>query len=354
MNFASDNCAGASPAVMAALTAHAGGYAPAYGTDELTRRVGEWFSEIFEREVAVFFVATGTAANSLALSALTPPGGRVLCHENAHINVDEGSAAEFLAATKLTPLAGRHGKLDVATVRKAVERFPAGNVHHGHAAVLSLTQATEAGTVYTVDEVRELSAAAKAAGLAVHMDGARFANAVAALHASPADLTWRAGVDVLSFGGTKNGCWCAEAVVFFDRERAAHFAAVRKRAGHLFSKSRFVAAQFHGYFDHGHWLDNATPANLMARRLSEALGDLPGVSITWPTEANEVFALWPTAVSAALSAAGARFYAWPGGEAPEGHDLIRLVASFATSVREVDDLAAVAQAACRAAGAASG
>jgi threonine aldolase len=344
VNFASDNWAGASQPVMEALAAHAGGFQPAYGNDDLTARVTEWFSEIFERDVEVFFVATGTAANSLAVTALTRPGGVLLCHAGGHVNVDEGGASEFLAGAKIQSLPGKHGKIAPETLAAALGRYRAGNVHRGRPTVLSLTQATEVGTVYTGAEIARLAGIAKEHGLGVHMDGARFANAVAALNASPADITWRAGVDVLSFGGTKNGCWCAEAVVFFDKAKARDFAEIRMRAGHLFSKSRFVAAQFYGYFDHGHWLDNAAHANLMARRLAEGIEQTPDVRLALPVQANEVFAIWPKATSVALTAAGAHFYAWPAdtlGDALElaaDHELVRLVTSFATKPRHIEEL----------------
>ncbi len=341
MNFSSDNWAGASPRVAAALSGIGNGAHPAYGADERTARVCDWFCEIFEKEVSVFFVGTGTAANSLALAAAMKPGGVVLCHEQSHVAVDECGAPEFFSGGKLAPLPGARGKLDAAGVEAAIARYLPPAVHHGRPVAVSLTQASEAGTVYTAAEIEAIARVAHGHGLKVHLDGARFANALAALNVSPAEITWKAGVDVMSFGATKNGCWCAEAVVFFDKTLADDFGYLRKRAGQLFSKSGFIAAQFEGYFEQGHWLDNAVQANHMAQRLAQAIEDTPLARLVFPVEANEVFAAWPKTLTAHLQAAGARFYTWPGvGLMPEerpgpGEDMVRLVTSFATRLSEV-------------------
>lgn len=298
MHFASDNWAGAHPKIMAALIRANEGYAPSYGGDALTKRVEAQFAEVFERDVAVFFVATGGAANSLALSQLCPPWGMILAHEESHIQMDECGAPEFFTGgAKLLPIRGFAGKLTPAAVNAALAGFPERPPHGMPARALSLTQATECGTVYPVSEVSALAAAAKAAGLKVHMDGARLANALAALRCSPADLTWKAGVDALSFGATKNGCLIAEAVVFFDPAAAKDFMFRRKRAAQLFSKMRFIAAQFDAYFDGGLWLDMAAHANAMARDLSGGLAAIPGVKVWYPAEANEVFVSFPPGVT---------------------------------------------------------
>ena len=259
--------------MIAALVEAAKAGGPAYGGDELTQAVEKQFSDVFEREVAVYFVATGTAANALGLSALARPGGVVFCHRDAHILTDEAGATEFFSGgVKTLGLDGADGKITPDAIAKAFERFPAGSAHHGQPIAVSLSKLTELGTAYGQNEVEAISEAAKRRGLAVHMDGARFANAIAGTGCKPAELTWRAGVDVLSFGGTKNGCIAADAVVFFKPEMARDFAFARQRAGHAFSKSWFVAAQFAAYLEGDHWLEMARHANAMATRLAKALG----------------------------------------------------------------------------------
>lgn len=346
MNFASDNWAGAHPAIMAALMRANDGYAPSYGGDALTKRVETKFCELFERDVAVFFVATGGAANALALSHLCPPWGMILCHEESHIQMDECGAPEFMTGgAKLLPIKGFAGKLTPAPVKAALAGFPERPPHGMPASALSLTQATECGTIYSVGEVTALCAAAKAAGLKVHMDGARFANALSALGCAPADLTWKAGVDVLAFGGTKNGCLIAEAVVFFDPAAAADFMFRRKRAGQLFSKMRFIAAQFDAYFEGGLWLQTAAHANAMAQRLSEGLAGISGCKVWYETQANEVFVSFPAGVAERLRAAGAAFYPWVTPGDPASAAMQRLICSWATTTDEVDAfLAAVRRA----------
>lgn len=342
MNFASDNWAGASEPVMAALSRHNNGPAPAYGADPLTKSVTNRFSDIFEREVAVFFVGTGSAANALALSAYAKPGAAYFCHPDAHIQVDECGCPEFFTGGgKLVPVPGPNGKITPAGLERALEGFPDGVVHHGQVAGVSITQASECGTVYTLAEIEAISAVAKQRAMGLHMDGARFANALASLKASPADMTWRAGVDVLSFGATKNGCWCAEAVVIFDPERARGFEYFRKRAGHLFSKSRFIAAQFDGYLADGHWMANATHANRMAQRLVGGI-EAAGGRTAWPVQANEIFPILKKTAVAKLEKAGAKFYEWPARDLPadlgpgEDESCLRLVTSFATTEEEVE------------------
>jgi len=342
MNFASDNWAGAAPAVMSALSRHNTGFSPAYGTDPLTASVAETFNEIFEREVAVFFVATGTAANSLALAAYARPGGAIFCHRDSHIQVDECNCPEFMTSGgKLVSVGGADGKITPEGLREAMAGFPDGVVHHGQVASVSISQATESGTVYTLDEIATLKEVCASRSVPLHMDGARFANALATLGCSPADMTWKSGVDVLSFGATKNGCWCAEAVVFFDLEAARGFEYFRKRGGHLFSKSRFVAAQLEGYFKAGNWLETAAHANGMASRLAEGIRAAGGRT-AWPVEANELFPILKRSRFDALQAAGALIYEWPAKDlkpehAPAGDEVcFRMVCSFATSDEDVD------------------
>ena len=272
MNFASDNAAGIAPEIVAAISRANDGAALAYGRDDWTRRVERSFAEIFQREVAVFLVPTGTAANALALAHLTPPWGAVLCHDEAHIATDECGAPEFFGGgIKLVGLAGEAGKITPATLQHALADGQWGGPHHVSPAVLSLSQATEAGTIYRADEIRQLADIAHGRGLAVHVDGARFANALARMNASPAQATWMAGVDVLSFGATKGGALAAEAVVFFDAARGANMSERRKRGGHLVSKHRFIAAQIEAYFTDDLWLRLARHANAMADRLASGL-----------------------------------------------------------------------------------
>lgn len=344
MNFASDNWAGVPPEVAHALSAVNAGVSPGYGSDDWTAAVERRIGEVFEREVAVFFVATGSAANALALSALVRPGALVLAADEAHIRTDECNAPEFLTGgAKMVGLSTTAGRIDPAALDAALHRYPPNVVHFGRPDVLSLTQATELGTVYTAEEIAALAATAKARDLAVHMDGARFSNAVARLGAAPADLTWRAGVDVLSFGLTKTGAWAAEAVVFFDRERGREFGFTRKRAGHLFSKSRFVAAQFEALLADGLWLRLAAHANAMADRLADGLSRIRGVRLPFAPGANAVFPVLPKPTYERLVAAGVKLYPWsaatlaPGDRPGEDETYVRLVTSFATAADEVDD-----------------
>ncbi len=346
MNFASDNWAGAHPAIMAALIRANDGHAPSYGGDALTKRVEKKFCEIFERDVAVYFVATGGAANALALSQLCPSWGMILCHEESHIQMDECGAPEFFTGgAKLLPIKGPAGKLSPDALKGALAGFPERPPHGMPARVLSLTQASECGTVYSAGEVSGLAAVAHGAGLKVHMDGARLANALAALECSPAELTWKAGVDALSLGATKNGCLIAEAVVFFDPAAAEDFVFRRKRAAQLFSKMRFIAAQFDAWFEGGLWLAMARHANAMARALSDGLAGIDGCKVWYETQANEVFASFPPGVAEKLRAAGASFYPWVTPGDPAGGAMQRLICSWATTEGDIDAfLAAVRRA----------
>jgi threonine aldolase len=338
MNFRSDNVAGVAPEILAAIAAANAGAAASYGADAVTERLARRVSEIFEHPTAVFPVATGTAANALALAALTPVWGAIYCHEAAHIQTDECGAPEFFAGgAKLLPLPGADAKLAPETVAAAM--IEQGVVHHAQPAVISISEATEAGTLYRPEEVAALGTLARRYGLALHMDGARFANAVAALGCSPAELTWRVGVDVLSLGATKNGALAAEAVVFFDPGRAADFGYRRKRGGHLLSKMRFLSAQLEAYLADGLWLRLAAHANRMAARLSAGLAALPGARLRHPTEANEVFVELPEATIGRLAAAGFGFYRW-GGPASA---CLRLVTAFDTKAADVERLIAVAR-----------
>jgi threonine aldolase len=342
MNFASDNTAGVAPEILAALIKANERFALAYGHDDWTKRAEARLAEVFEHEVAVFLVPTGTAANALALAHLAPPWGAVICHAESHIATDECGAPEFFGGgLKLVGLAGEAGRIGPAALAAALEYGQWGGPHHVTPAVLSLSQATEAGTIYRPDAIRALADIAHVHHLAVHVDGARLANALARMNALPADATWRAGVDVLSFGASKGGALAAEAIVFFDPARAAGMSERRKRGGHLLSKHRFIAAQIEAYLDEGLWLRLARHANAMADRLAEGLRAV-GLAPVWPVEANELFVILPCAVEERLRAAGASFYPWVTTSLPAGvtvardASLIRLVASFATRADDVE------------------
>jgi threonine aldolase len=348
MKFASDNGAGVAPQILDAIVASSRVNAPAYGADDYTARAQELLSEAFETKVAAFLVTTGTAANALALSALANPWDAIFCHEEAHIHDDECGAPElFTAGAKLVGIAGEGGKITPEGLRETLERFPRGLVKSAQPGALSLSQATEAGTIYGVSEVSELSSIAHRNGISVHMDGARFANALISANAMAADMTWRAGVDILTLGATKNGALACEAVVFFDSARAANFAFQRKRGGQTLSKGRFLGAQMEAYLTDGLWLRLAERANASARRLARGLAETPGVRLAWPAEANEVFVVAPTAMVERWRAAGAVFHDWSTRSlAPEraplkGETLVRLVTSFETESGEIDRLMSI-------------
>lgn len=328
MDFRSDNVSGAHPAMLEALARANQGTATSYGDDDITRGLAAKFRRLFETRCAVFPIATGTAANALALASMAPNWGVIYCHRGAHIEEDECGAPEFFTGgAKLHLIDGMHGKLAPGDLAAAIGE--SGVQHHAQPAAVSISQASEAGTVYTPAEVRALAEIAHGRGLHLHMDGARFANAVARLGCTPAELSWRAGVDILSFGATKNGALAAEAVIFFKPELAKDFLYRRKRAGHLFSKMRFLSAQIDAYLADDLWLANARAANAAADRLAAGLAALPGFSLLHPVEANEIFVAAPAAVLAGLEAAGALFYRW-GGELPDGRQGIRLVTAFNT------------------------
>jgi threonine aldolase len=343
ISFASDNAAPAAPEVLAALAAASRGTVHSYGDDPWTKELAARAEAVFGRALAIYPVATGTAANALALATLVPPYGAVICHEGAHINTDECGAPEFYTGgAKMLTVPGRDGKMRPEQIAPIVAHAEAMGVHSVQPAAVSITQSTEWGTVYTPDEVRALAEAAHAHGLALHMDGARLANAVAYLGCSPAEATWQAGVDVLSFGGTKNGALAAEAVIFFDPARAAGFERRRKRAGQLWSKLRYMSAQLLALLEEDRWLAYGAQANRMAARLGQGLARVAGARLVQPVQANELFAALPQAVIDGLLAEGFDFYPWP---TPPGESgaLVRLVTSYATTDAEVDAFLAAAE-----------
>lgn len=326
MRFLSDNTATVSPEILDAIVQANTGHAVAYGDDPWTQRLDDVLGAFFGTKVRAFPVSTGTAANSLSLATFSPPWGAVYAHDEAHIGVDECGAPQFFTGgAQLVSLPGKDAKLTRDIVEKALDKHPA-NVHTVQPAVVSLTQATELGTCYRPEEIRAISTLAHERGLKVQMDGARFANAVMFLDCHPADITWRAGVDVLSFGATKNGALAAEAVVFFDPNLVGDFEFRRKRAGHLLSKSRYIAAQLTAYVETGIWRRNAQRANELARRIGKAAGP----ALLHPVESNEVFLKLGDERKARLRAAGFDFYDW----GPERSGEARFVASW--DQREAD------------------
>lgn len=327
-SFASDNNSGVHPRVMQALAQANAGHHPAYGDDPHTARARELFAEHFGPQAQVFFVYNGTGANATALAALVQPWQAVICCAGAHINVDECGAPERVTGAKLYAEPGRDGRIGPEAVDRHLHCL--GFAHHSQPGAVSLTQATELGTVYTPDEVRAVAERAHAHGLAVHMDGARLANAAAALGCSLREISFDAGVDVLSFGGTKNGLMFGEAVVFADPGRARAFPYIRKQATQLHSKMRFIAAQYAALLEDGLWLDNARNANAMARRLAEGAATLPGVRISRPVQTNAVFAHMPPQAARALLQKQF-FYIWD-----QAAGEVRWVASFDTTPADVD------------------
>ena len=333
-HFASDNYSGVCPEAWAAMAEANAGHEVSYGNDAWTQRAADRLREIFETHCEVFFVFNGTAANSLALASLCQSYHSVLCHQLAHVETAECGAPEFFAnGSKILLLAGAHGKIDPAEITAAVNQR--NDIHFPKPRALSLTQATELGTVYSAAEIATLTETARKFGLRVHMDGARFANAVASLGAAPADLTWRAGVDVLCLGGSKNGIALGEAVVFFDRELARDFDYRCKQGGQLASKMRFLSAPWVGLLQDGAWLRHARHANEMARRLEAGLRGIPGVEISHPVQSNAVFVKFPPPAERQLRARGWHFYT--GVITPEE---TRLMCSWDTTTGDVDALVA--------------
>lgn len=329
--FASDNYAGICPEAWEAMAEVNRGYANSYGDDPWTARACDRLRTFFEADCQVFFVFNGTAANSLALAALCQSYHSVICHELSHIETDECGASEFFSnGTKILLVPGEGGKVDLAAVEHTVGRRS--DIHYPKPKVLSLTQATELGTVYSVEELRAAGALARRLSLRLHLDGARFANALVHLGVKAREITWEAGVDVLTFGGTKNGMGVGEAVIFFDRELAREFDYRCKQAGQLAAKMRFLAAPWIGLLESGALLQHAAHANRCARRLADGLRAVPGVEIMHRCQANSVFVRLPLPLLAALRLRGWHFYTFIG----SGH--ARLMCSWATTDADVDAL----------------
>jgi threonine aldolase len=336
-NFGSDNVSPVCAPILAAIERANAAPTGSYGADSFTERLTGVASTLFETEVAIYPVATGTAANALALAQIAPPYGGVYCHTGAHIMTDECGAPEFFTGgAKLLGLPSPTGKIGPQALGAAVAFAEEMGVHHVRPCALSITQATELGTVYGLEELSDLTAAARRHGLSVHMDGARFANALSRLGCTPAEATWKRGVDVLSLGASKNGALGAEAVVFFNRALADGFERRRKRAGHLWSKLRYLSCQLLAYLEDGLWLRNAAQANAMASRLAQGLAELSFAPLQ-NVDANEVFVALPEKLIERLERANFHFYRWPLIEASEGA-AVRLVTSYSTTEADVDDL----------------
>jgi len=335
MYFTSDNASGAAPEIIAALARANEGYARSYGADAIMDRLRDQIRATFQApEAAVYLVATGTVANSLALSLYAQPWSAVFAHADAHIAQDECGAPEFYTnGAKLIAVPGDHGRMTPDTLGTALARVGTGGVHGVQRGIVSITNVTEAGTTYTPAEIAALTALAKSYNLPSHLDGARFANACVATGATAAEMTWQAGIDIVSFGGTKNGCLGVEAVVIFDPAKAWEFELRRKRGGHLFSKHRYLSAQMEAYLTDDLWLRLATHANAMGARLAKGIAALPDMHLQHPAPANMLFPEWPAGTHARLEAAGAAYYQMP---APQGREAARLVTSWSTTEADVD------------------
>ena len=330
VKFASDNVAGACPEVLEAiLKANDGDRAP-YGDDEISKNLQDKFSEIFEKEVIVFPTSSGTAANALALSTMTPSFGNIYCHKLSHINVDECGAPEFYTGgAKLVNLNGINGKITAEELNKSISGK--GVVHHTQPSSVSITQLCETGEAYELDEVKKISEIAHNHKLNMHMDGARFANALVSLDCSPAEMTWKSGIDVLSFGATKNGCLAAEAIIFFKPELVGNLPFLMKRAGHLLSKMSFVSAQLDAYITNEVWLRNAKHANAMGKKLSQGLDQHKNIELAYPTDANEIFVKIPKDIIDQLNSEGYTINddEWDG-------KAVRLVTAWNTSLSDIE------------------
>ncbi len=346
MWFTSDNAGPAAPQIIEAIAKANQGYANSYGADAIMESVTAKIRTIFEApQAAVYLVATGTAANALGLSLLCPPWATIYCHRSAHVAVDECAAPEFFTGgAKLTLIDGASAKIDPKLLALATENTGTNGVHGVQRGALSISNATELGTTYSPKEIAEL---AKIAGIPVHMDGARFTNALVTQGCTPAEATWKSGVDVLSFGGTKNGLLGVEAVVLFDPVKAWEFELRRKRGAHLFSKHRFLSAQMDAYLTDDLWLELANKANNAATKLSNAIAQIPGASLTHKTHANMVFARWPRSGHKKAQEMGAKYYLWPESQSLEGSDSeaisARLVCNWCTTDAEIDALIAAIQ-----------
>ena len=330
--FASDNVTSACPEVMDALIEANLGIAGSYGDDEWSSILKTSLSKVFETEVEVYLAVTGTASNALALSALTPVFGKIYCHELSHINTDECGAPElFTGGAKLNSMRSSNGRISASELDEIVRG--SGNVHVTQPSVVSITQSCETGTVYPLEEIQQISIIAHKHKMSVHMDGARFANALVSLDASPAEMTWKSGVDVLTLGGTKNGCLAAEAIIFFKPEMVGNFPFLHKRSGQLLSKMRFISSQLNAYVSDDLWIKNARHANAMAKILSEGLNHFSNIELAYPTQSNEVFVHLPRDVIDYLNNSG-----YDVNEEELDGKAVRFVTAWDTKLEDIDNL----------------
>ena len=330
--FASDNVTGACPEVMDAVVAANSGIATSYGDDEWSSRLQTKLSEIFETDVEVFLAVSGTASNALALSALAPVFGKIYCHELSHINTDECGAPElFTGGAKLIPMRSSNGRIKANELAETIRG--SGNVHVTQPSVVSITQSCETGTVYQLDEIKAISKIARKHKMSVHMDGARFANALVSLDVSPAEMTWKSGVDVLTLGGTKNGCLAAEAIIFFKPNMVGNFPYLHKRSGQLLSKMRFISSQLEAYVTDDLWIRNAQHSNSMAKILSEGLNAFSNIELAYPTQSNEVFVNLPRELIDYLNNAG-----YDINEEELDGKAVRFVTAWNSELKDVDRL----------------
>jgi threonine aldolase len=334
IDYRSDNTGRAAPQILEALLRANHDTALGYGADAWTAKLQQRFTDLFETSVKVFPVATGTAANALALASLGPSWGIVYCSEVAHINTSEVNAVGFFGGgARLAPIGGRHGKINPDLLAEALAGISPAQLHRGQPSAVNLTQASDLGAVYTLDEIRAVVEVGKRRGLRLHMDGARFANALARLGCSPADATWRAGIDIMSFGATKNGGALCDAIVVFSPDLADGLAVQLRRAGQVWSKMRFASAQLIAYVENGLWLEMARASNRIAERIAAALHDVPAARLLAPIEANEIFLELPEGIMDALERDGFQFYR-------RSRTLARFVCRFDTTEAEADALAA--------------
>ena len=330
--FASDNVTSACPEVMDALIKANLGISNSYGDDEWSSILKTTLSEVFETELEVYLAVTGTASNALALSALAPVYGKIYCHELSHINTDECGAPElFTGGAKLNPMRSSTGRVQAKDLEEIVRG--SGNVHVTQPSVVSITQSCETGTVYQLQEIRDIAKIAHEFKMSVHMDGARFANALVSLDVSPAEMTWKSGVDVLTLGGTKNGCLAAEAIIFFKPEMVGDFPFLHKRSGQLLSKMRFISSQMNAYVSDDVWIKNAKHANAMAKILSEGLNHFSNIELAYPTESNEIFVHLPKDVIDYLNSSG-----YDVNEEELDGKAVRFVTAWDTKLEDVENL----------------
>jgi len=346
MFFASDNTGPVHPAIMDALNLANAGYAMPYGADAMMDKVRTQIREVFEApEAAVYLVSTGTAANSLILATLGQPWETVFCSPMAHIQEDECNAPEFFSGgAKLTLVNSPNAKINPDKLRRKIKAEETRGVHGPQRGPLSITQVTERGTVYTAEEITTLCEIAKSYGMPTHLDGARFANALVTLDCTPAEMTWKAGIDAVSFGGTKNGCMGVEAVIFFDPKHAWEFELRRKRGAHLPSKNRYLAAQMSAYLTSNLWLETARAANAATARLAEGVKQTEGAAFLYEPEANIIFAGWPRAAHQRLHDAGAQYHIMEGqleGDNPDEILTARLVCDWSASDENIDQFLAL-------------